>query len=279
MDVMKFELRGVKKLISKSNFCKLLGLSNAKDLIAPDKISASIIIQVYHQMGVPVDHPIIMECFATLISSVGGDSEEEIHEDKIPRNKVKHSKRNWKTLVFKTYKKHKRASTKLILEINSENIKVKSISISDPIHIPIVSSHLETKVDICNQVVNNPFLKHSQTPPTPPIVFEIFISSPIPSSQFFYVVSHSSTKPFEIPIFTVATVTSVFQSTSRIEPPPLTSTFESYKKENKTSCIPGNTSDVGPNGNIGENLSQSHVYTLEITFTPLVLDDSEEEIQ
>lgn len=51
MDVMNFELQGVKMSISMFNFYKLLVLSTAEDLIALDKISASTIIQACHQMG------------------------------------------------------------------------------------------------------------------------------------------------------------------------------------------------------------------------------------
>lgn len=40
IEVMKFEIEGVKTSISKSNFYKLLGLSIAKDFIALDKIFA-----------------------------------------------------------------------------------------------------------------------------------------------------------------------------------------------------------------------------------------------
>ena len=59
MYVMMFEIQCVKTLISKSNLCKLLGLSTAEDLIAPDKISASTIIQVYNQIGYIYDFSVL----------------------------------------------------------------------------------------------------------------------------------------------------------------------------------------------------------------------------
>ncbi|CAI9259547.1 unnamed protein product [Lactuca saligna] len=68
---------------------------------------------------VPTDHHIIMEYLAILVSTGGGGSKEEIHEEKIPRKKVKRSKRNGKTLVSKKSKKHKRARCQLIIESDS----------------------------------------------------------------------------------------------------------------------------------------------------------------
>lgn len=62
MEIINFEVQGLKMSISKSNFCKLLGLPTTEDLIVPDKIFASSIIQVYQQMGYKSDLS-FLSCF------------------------------------------------------------------------------------------------------------------------------------------------------------------------------------------------------------------------
>ncbi|CAH1424865.1 unnamed protein product [Lactuca virosa] len=187
----------------------------------------------------PIDHLIIMEYLKTAICTGVGGSEEEIYEEDIPRKKVKSSRRKGKTIMSKKYKNHKRAKPQLVIEedssehiasldrnekesalnneVTSDNIGAKSISILEPIQTLVVSSHMESESGIYTQVVNDPFLNISQTPPTPPIVSEISLSTPIPTSPFFGPVSHPSTKSVEIPIFSKAT-------SSHVSAPQFTST-------------------------------------------------------
>ncbi|CAI9287432.1 unnamed protein product [Lactuca saligna] len=51
MEVMGFEIQRMKTSISKTNFCKLSGLSITEDFIAQDNISTLSFIQVHQKMG------------------------------------------------------------------------------------------------------------------------------------------------------------------------------------------------------------------------------------
>lgn len=55
LKIMNFEIQGEKTSISKTCFCKFLGVPIVKDSISPYSIPAMIIIQVYQQMGYNFD--------------------------------------------------------------------------------------------------------------------------------------------------------------------------------------------------------------------------------
>lgn len=117
------------------------------------------------------------------------------------------------------------------------------------------------------------FLKHL-------LLHSLFLKSLNPQQfqqvDFFNHVSQLSRKPVGIPIFSEAP--SVSKTIIYTEPPTWTSTFKSHTKKNRSLDILGNTSDLGPNVDIGENVSQLHVFALEFTSTPSVINNGEEEI-
>lgn len=145
-------------------------------------------------------------------------------------------------------------------------------SISAPVSTPLVSSHMETEAEIFKHVIDSPLLNVSQTPPIPPVLYEISHSDPIPTTITFHQLSHISTNSSRIPIFTESTTNFVSRKRTTTKPPPETSTFESHREENRTPDIDGDTSDGGPNVNIGVNLSQPHVSEPSTTSIPPIFD-------
>lgn len=120
---------------------------------------------------VPADHPIIIEYLKTTISTRVIGFEEQIHEEEIPRKKLKSSKQKGKTILSKKVKKQKRSKPQHVIEEdssehteslyrnekefsldnegNSKNIGVKSISILEPIQTPVISSHMKSEAYTC----------------------------------------------------------------------------------------------------------------------------------
>ncbi|CAH1422243.1 unnamed protein product [Lactuca virosa] len=230
--------------------------SDPKNFLMVGSISEAMVSRV------PANNPIIVEYMKSRIDDKGDDSGSL--QEELPKKKRKSSKHKGKfggDGSKKSKKLKKRKLTQVVVEEESsehnqslvhnekespindekgiENGSQKTPIILEPIltsvSTPIVPSLMDDEAGIIKQVVDDPLLTLSQTPPTPPIHSNISHSTPIPTSTTFDPTSHDLKKPFEIPIFKEATITSMSKTTSTKEPPP--EEDELHPKLNKEQLV------------------------------------------
>ncbi|CAI9285851.1 unnamed protein product [Lactuca saligna] len=144
-------------------------------------------------------------------------------------------------------------STNTVVPIVSEPSTVETSSkVSTP-----QSLSIPLELDIFKNIINEPFLNISQTPP-PPIfptstslmTTSILISCIPPLPKISLV--NTSQPHISIPLLTPIFIKSIMNPmTTSTTTPPEGRTFKSYKEENRSSNITGNTYDMESNDNIG----------------------------
>nr|KAJ0206901.1 hypothetical protein LSAT_V11C500287920 [Lactuca sativa] len=160
----------------------------------------------------------------------------------------------------------------------SENIKLPKKA-KKPVQKPRSPSPVIQEESKERTITENPFLNLTTSPPSPPftpptsqmtsspIISKIPITSipPIPTTNSVGISLPQISIPLSLPIFTNSTP----HTTSTVSTPPEVPSFKSVSDEIRTSDIPNNTFDVGPNANIGVTSEQPS------SSVPPVDDDNE----
>ncbi|CAH1422622.1 unnamed protein product [Lactuca virosa] len=149
--------------------------SNPKNFLIVGSISQAMLSRV------PTDHPIIVEYLKTTVST-GDKSKKKKRHNLTQVVLQEESSEHIESLA------RKEKESVLNNEEDFANIGMKSTFALELNQTPLVSSHMESEAEIYKQVVDDPFLNLSQTPPTPPIFSATSESTPIPTSIFFALV-------------------------------------------------------------------------------------------